>query len=107
MIFDRLEVSVKLAWILPDSLASRVVFFGDVKFSETSTSNKLKGLVFEILLGRLASCEIGFLVVSLLGLVIGFDAEESRDDLILINRVSLGARGEEVIEFIEPLGTLF
>jgi hypothetical protein len=77
MIFDRLEVSVKLAWILPDSLASGVVFFGDVKFGETSVSNKLEGLVFEILLGRLAGYEIGFLVVSLLGLVIGFDIEES------------------------------
>jgi hypothetical protein len=72
-----------------------------------STSNKLEGLVFEILLGRFASYEIGFLVVSLLGPVIGFDVEESRDDLILVDRVSLGAYGEEVIEFIELLGTLF
>ena len=107
MIFDRLEVSIKLARILPDSLASRVVFFSDIKFSKTSASNKLKGLVFEILLGRLASYEIGFLIVSLLGPVIGFDVEESRDDLIRVDKVSLGARGEEVFEFIKLLGTLF
>ena len=50
---------------------------------------------------------MGFLVVGPLGPVMGFDAEESRDDLIRVDRVSLGARGEEVIEFIEPLGTLF
>ena len=98
---------MKLARILPDSLASGVVFFGDVKFGETSASDKLEGPVFEILPGRLASCEMGFLVVGPLGPVMGFDAEESRDDLIRVDRVSLGARGEEVIEFIEPLGTLF
>jgi hypothetical protein len=46
-------------------------------------------------------------VVSLLGLVVGLYAEESYSDLILISNVLLGARFEEVVEFIKLLGTLF
>jgi hypothetical protein len=46
-------------------------------------------------------------VVSLLGSVVGLYAEESYSDLVLISSVSLGARFEEVVEFIKLLGVLF
>jgi hypothetical protein len=46
-------------------------------------------------------------VVSLLGSVVGFYAEESYSDLVLVSSVSLGARFEEVVEFIKLLGALF
>jgi hypothetical protein len=46
-------------------------------------------------------------MVSPLGSVVGFYAEESYSNLVLVGSVSLGARFEEVVEFIKLLGTLF
>jgi hypothetical protein len=107
MVFDRLEVVIELARVLVASLAGRIIFFGDIGFCESATSNKFEGLVFEIALGRLNIYEIGFLVVSPLGSVVGFYVEESCSNLVLIGSVSLGARFEEVVEFIKLLGALF
>jgi hypothetical protein len=107
VVFDRLEVVIELARVLVASLAGRIIFFGDIGFYKSATSDKFEGLVFEIALGRLNIHEIGFLVVSLLGSVVGFYVEESYSDLVLIGSVSLGARFEEVVEFIKLLGALF